>query len=63
MIRVGPDPVRYCIVFDRIVKSLPQRKFDFTQVYELLVGATKDQSGVELLVDDFRLEKDPGVCP
>jgi hypothetical protein len=40
-----------------------QRKFDFTQVYELLVGATKDEVGVQILVDDFRVEKDLTNCP
>ncbi len=62
-VKVGREPARYCILFDDLNDSSSQRKFDLTQVYELLVGATKDQSGVELLVDDFRLEKDPGVCP
>ena len=62
-VKVGREPARYCILFDDLNDSSSQRTFDLTQVYELLVGATKDQSGVELLVDDFRLEKDPGVCP
>ena len=61
--KVGREPARYCILFDELNNSSSQRKFDLTQVYELLVGATKDQTGVELLVDDFRLEKDPGNCP
>lgn len=63
MVRIGPDPARHCIEFDRIIESLPERRFDFTQVYELLVGATKDETGVELLVDDFRLEKTLENCP
>lgn len=61
-IKVGQEPARYCILFDALNDSSSQREFDLTQVYELLVGATKDQTGIELLVDDFRLEKDPEVC-
>ncbi len=61
-VKIGREPARYCILFDDLNDSSSQRKFDLTQVYELLVGATKDQTGVELLVDDFRLEKDPGNC-
>jgi len=61
--RIFREPSRYCILFDDVNKPSSQRRFDFTQVYELLVGATKDEVGVEILVDDFRLEKDAGSCP
>jgi VanZ family protein len=61
--KVWSEPARYCILFDVLNKPSSQRKFELTQVYELLVGATKDVTGIEVLVDDFRLEKDPGNCP
>jgi len=63
MVKIWSEPARYCILFDALNKSSSQRTFDLTQVYELLVGATKDQTGVELLIDDFRLETDLGNCP
>ena len=62
-VKVGREPARYCILFDDLNNSSSQRKFDLTQVYELLVGATEDETGVELLVDDFRLEKTLENCP
>ena len=60
--KVGREPARYCILFEDLNKPSSQREFDLAQVYELLVGATEDEIGVELLVDDFRLEKDPENC-
>jgi len=60
--KVNQDPARYCILFDRLNSSTSQQDFDLTQVYEMLVGATQAEIGVELLVDDFRLEKDPAIC-
>jgi len=61
--KIFREPARYCILFDDVNKPSSQRRFDFTQVYELLVGATKDEVGVKILVDDFRLEKDVSNCP
>ena len=62
-ITVRPDPARFCILFSDLNKPTSQRKFDLTQVYELLLGSGNRGTDEELLVDDFRLEKDPGVCP
>lgn len=61
-VKLHREPARYCIVFDDVVEASSERHFDFTQVYELLIGATQDEAGVEILVDDFRLEKDAAVC-
>jgi len=61
--RIAREPARYCILFSDVKTPSSQDRFDFTQVYELLVGATKDEVGVRILVDDFRLEKDAADCP
>lgn len=61
--RIFSQPARYCILFADVNKPTREHRFDFAQVYELLVGATKDEVGVEILVDDFRLEKDASNCP
>jgi hypothetical protein len=62
-ITVGPDPARFCISFNDLNKPTSQRKFDLTQVYELLLGSENLGTDVELLVDDFRLEKTLENCP
>lgn len=62
-VKVGPVPARHCIFFADLDQPSSQTKFDLTHVYELLVGATKNETGVELLVDDFRLERLAGSCP
>ena len=54
--KIGPVPARHCISFDDLDKPSSQRKFDLTNVFELLVGATSPETGIEILVDDFRLE-------
>jgi VanZ family protein len=60
---VTREPARYCILFEDLNTPSSTREFDLTQVYELLVGDLKDEIGVELLVDDFRLEKNAANCP
>ncbi|MDX2410534.1 MAG: hypothetical protein QNK34_01115 [Woeseiaceae bacterium] len=62
-ITVRPDPARFCISFDDLNKPTSQRKFDLTQVYELLLGSTNRDTDEKLLVDDFRLEKTLENCP
>ena len=61
--RLSREPARQCILFEDVNDPSLDRSFDFTQVYELFVGATKDEVGVEILVDDFRLETDTANCP
>lgn len=61
-IKIGPRPQRYCVLFDDLNASNPPRTFDLTHVYELLLGATNAENGVEILVDDFRLETDGDNC-
>ena len=61
-IRIRPEPARYCIFLDDLNNSSIERHFDLTHVQELLLGATNDETGVEILVDDFRLEKLAETC-
>jgi len=61
--RITRDPGRYCILFSDVNTPSSPNRFNLSQVFELLVGATKDEAGVRILVDDFRLEKDPANCP
>jgi len=61
--RLSREPARYCILFEDVNDPSLDRSFDFTQVYELLVGATQNEVDVEILVDDFRLETDTANCP
>jgi len=62
-ITVRPDPARFCILFGDLNKPTSQRKFDLTQVYELLLGSANRGTDEGLLVDDFRLEKTLENCP
>jgi hypothetical protein len=62
-ITVRADPARFCIKFSDLNKSASQRKFDLTQVYELLLGSANRGTDEDLLVDDFRLEKTLENCP
>ena len=62
-ITVRPDPARFCIKFSDLNKPASQRKFDLTQVYELLLGSANSGTDEQLLVDDFRLEKTLESCP
>jgi len=61
-VKIRPDPARYCILFDRLDDSSAERIFDLTHVSEFLLGATNDETGVEILVDDFRLEMPAENC-
>lgn len=62
-VKIGPEPARYCISLEDLNNSSTARYFDLAHVQEMLIGATKDETGVEILVDDFRLEKLAGNCP
>ena len=62
-IKIGQKPARYCIFLGVLNKPSSQRKFDLTHISEMLVGATIDETGIEILVDDFRLEKTLESCP
>ena len=60
--RIGPIPARYCIPFDELPDRSSERPFDLHYVSLLSVGATKDERGVTIYVDDFRLERSRDDC-
>ena len=54
---VGPEPERYTINFAEIEAQASDGPFDFSRVQSILLTAAKPGSRVEILLDDFRLEK------
>jgi VanZ family protein len=60
--RIGPVPARYCIRFEDLPNQTSDRPFDIENVSELLIGAAKNELGVSVLVDDFRLERSTDDC-
>jgi hypothetical protein len=60
--RINPIPARYCIPFEELPDRSSERPFDLHYVSQLLVGATKDERGVTIYVDDFRLERSTDDC-
>jgi hypothetical protein len=54
---VRPEPERYTINFAEIEAQASDGPFDFSRVQSILLTAAKPGSGVEILLDDFRLEK------
>jgi len=61
--KVFQEPARFCVFFEDVTKPSAEREFDLAHVFELLIGADSPEIGVQLLVDDFRLEKDGESCP
>jgi len=62
-ITIRPSPDRYCIALNELRDRSSGRLFDLTHVHELLIGGSGKEPGIEILVDDFRLEKSTGACP
>jgi hypothetical protein len=60
--KIGPVPTRFCIPFEELPDATSERPFDLRYVSELLVGATKNEAGVTLYVDDFRLIREMAGC-
>ena len=60
--RINPMPARYYISFEELPDRSSERPFDLHFASQLLVGATKNERGVTIYVDDFRLERSTGDC-
>jgi hypothetical protein len=60
--KIGPVPTRFCIPFEELPDATSQRPFDLHHVSELLLGATKNEAGVTVYVDDFRLVNSTADC-
>lgn len=54
---VGSEPKRFMISFAEIEAQASDGPFDFSRVQYIMLSTTKPGSGVEILLDDFRLEK------
>lgn len=61
-VKIGPVPTRYCISFEELPDATSERPFDLRYVSELLIGATKNEAGVTVYVDDFRLVRSTTGC-
>ena len=55
--QVGPEPKRYTISFAEIESEASNGPFDFTLVESVVLSAADPGTGVEILLDDFRLEQ------
>jgi len=60
--KISPIPARYCIMFDELPDHSSERPFNLNYVSQLTVGATKNERGVTIYVDDFRLERSTDDC-
>ena len=54
---VGSEPERFMISFVEIEAPASHGPFDYSRVQYILLSTTKPGSGVDILLDDFRLEK------
>jgi len=61
-VRIGPAPARYCIQFEDLPGETVDRPFDLRVVSELLLAAASHETGITVLVDDFRLEHSTAEC-
>ena len=60
--KITPEPVRYCISFSELPQDSSERPIDLRKISELLVGAARNEIGVTVYVDDFRLENSTDDC-
>jgi hypothetical protein len=60
--KISPIPARYCILFEELPDRSSERPFNLHYVSQLTVGATKNERGVTVYVDDFRLERSRDDC-
>ena len=60
--KISPIPARVCISFDELPDRSSERPIDLHYVSQLLVGATMNERGVTIYVDDFRLERSAEDC-
>ncbi len=61
-VKIGPEPTRYCIPFDELPDATSERPFDLQHVSNLSFGATKNEAGVAVYIDDVRLETSTEGC-
>jgi VanZ family protein len=61
-VRIGPIPARYCLQFKDLPNETSDRPFNLEIISELLLAAAKHEAGVNVLVDDFRLEDSTENC-
>jgi hypothetical protein len=62
LVEIGAAPARHCVFFDDLPGANSDRPFDLRHVSELILGTSKDDLGVSIYVDDFRLESTPTAC-
>lgn len=60
--RITPEPTRYCIAFGDLPDGSSERPIDLRYISELMVGAARNELGVSVYVDDFRLEHSTDHC-
>ena len=60
--KITPEPARYCISFSDLPDESTERSVDLRRISELLVGAARNELGVTVYVDDFRLERSTEDC-
>lgn len=54
---VSREPTRYRIMFEELRSASAERGFDIEHVHNLVISDWAAESGVEILIGDFRLER------